>query len=300
MANPFRGCALALAALIVWVPRGAGAAATDTQLCQAKKLGAAGRYTSCRINAEATYVKNGDAAKRAEKLAKCAGTFADALASADAKWGAACPSNPPTAALDAFLTTCSDTATVVAGGQPLPPFCGDGVINACGEECDGTDLGGETCITGGFAGGGTLSCTPSCTFDTSACQAVRTVGCCQISVPALGLTACTDVSLVPNDDCAVAASLLAGFPISTSATLAPVGLVCDGASGLCAPQRTGAGTCCQLDSYGTCAEANDPSGGTCNNVETYAALFGYLVPTTPYIGYRCVPNSDSSAYQCVP
>jgi hypothetical protein len=27
---------------------------------------------------------------------------------------------------------------------------------------------------------------------------------------------------------------------------------------------------------------------------------GYSVPTTPYIGYRCVPNSDSTAYQCVP
>jgi len=46
--------------------------------------------------------------------------------------------------------------------------CGNGVIDA-GEECDGGDLGGATCGSEGFVGG-TLSCTSSCTFDTSACS----------------------------------------------------------------------------------------------------------------------------------
>jgi len=46
-------------------------------------------------------------------------------------------------------------------------FCGNGIIEA-GESCDLTNLSGQTCITQGFAGG-TLSCTLSCVFDTSAC-----------------------------------------------------------------------------------------------------------------------------------
>jgi hypothetical protein len=46
-------------------------------------------------------------------------------------------------------------------------FCGDGVIQA-GEECDGGDLGGETCNSQGHTGSG-LACTASCTLDVGAC-----------------------------------------------------------------------------------------------------------------------------------
>jgi len=45
------------------------------------------------------------------------------------------------------------------------PVCGNG-IKESGEECDGTDLGGATCESLGFASG-ELSCTDQCTFDTS-------------------------------------------------------------------------------------------------------------------------------------
>jgi hypothetical protein len=44
------------------------------------------------------------------------------------------------------------------------PLCGDGILDA-GEQCDGASVGGATC--GGCAG--TVSCTASCTLDTSAC-----------------------------------------------------------------------------------------------------------------------------------
>lgn len=45
--------------------------------------------------------------------------------------------------------------------------CGDGLIGI-GEDCDTTNLNGQTCATQGF-NGGTLSCTASCVFNTTAC-----------------------------------------------------------------------------------------------------------------------------------
>jgi len=49
----------------------------------------------------------------------------------------------------------------------VPTVCGDGIKEGT-EECDGKDLGGTTCESLGFTGGD-LSCTASCTFDTSVC-----------------------------------------------------------------------------------------------------------------------------------
>ncbi len=48
--------------------------------------------------------------------------------------------------------------------------CGNGVLEA-GEQCDGSALGGRTCSDLGY-GGGTLGCTSSCTYDTTACTAL--------------------------------------------------------------------------------------------------------------------------------
>ena len=47
-------------------------------------------------------------------------------------------------------------------------YCGDGIKNAA-EACDGADLGGQTCQTQGFNGGGSLSCN-ACAFNTGGCQ----------------------------------------------------------------------------------------------------------------------------------
>ena len=46
--------------------------------------------------------------------------------------------------------------------------CGNGSIDL-GEQCDGSDLNGQTCNSQGFAGGGLLRCKVSCGFDTTAC-----------------------------------------------------------------------------------------------------------------------------------
>ena len=61
-----------------------------------------------------------------------------------------------------FLAACSDD-----DGQPA--VCGNGQIEGA-EVCDQTNLNGQSCTTvpGSFTGG-TLSCSSSCTFDTSLC-----------------------------------------------------------------------------------------------------------------------------------
>jgi hypothetical protein len=47
------------------------------------------------------------------------------------------------------------------------PGCGNGIREG-DEDCDGSDLGGQSCISLGFDGG-FLSCSPDCTLDTSGC-----------------------------------------------------------------------------------------------------------------------------------
>jgi hypothetical protein len=48
------------------------------------------------------------------------------------------------------------------------PVCGNGAIDD-GEQCDGGNLGGFTCVDLGYSGG-TLACDPvTCTYDASAC-----------------------------------------------------------------------------------------------------------------------------------
>ncbi len=58
---------------------------------------------------------------------------------------------------------------------PCEEFCGDGVIQALHETCDGADLAGLTCDGLGL-GGGTLGCTAGCALDTSACDVQPSCG----------------------------------------------------------------------------------------------------------------------------
>jgi len=64
-----------------------------------------------------------------------------------------------------FAQPASQSGTVDITGTVQG--CGDNIIEAP-EQCDGTDLGGETCISQGFTSG-TLNCDASCNFDTSQC-----------------------------------------------------------------------------------------------------------------------------------
>ena len=55
-------------------------------------------------------------------------------------------------------------------GDTGVPVCGNGVVDL-GEQCDGTELGGITCMDLGY-NGGELACDPvTCTYDASGCMA---------------------------------------------------------------------------------------------------------------------------------
>ncbi|MCK5122968.1 MAG: dockerin type I repeat-containing protein [Candidatus Pacebacteria bacterium] len=68
----------------------------------------------------------------------------------------------------AFLLSLS--CSVYASTQEASttsPICGNN-IQETGEQCDGSDLGGASCVSQGFSSG-TLLCASSCVFDTSSC-----------------------------------------------------------------------------------------------------------------------------------
>lgn len=113
------------------------------------------------------------------------------------------------------------TAKVIAA-EAAVPACGNNLIEGT-EECDGTNLAEQTCITKGFASG-TLTCKEDCTFDTTAC-----VG------------ACVDTAWTPDSTCGN--NLVEGTE------------VCDGNSQSCTAADGSAGTqtCNELCSgFGEC------------------------------------------------
>ncbi|TXD33907.1 hypothetical protein FRC98_20130 [Lujinxingia vulgaris] len=73
-----------------------------------------------------------------------------------------------TQGFDGGILGCSDTCGFDTSACTIDPVCGDDAVNTDEEACDGADLAGETCITQGFDGG-TLGCSDTCGFDTSAC-----------------------------------------------------------------------------------------------------------------------------------
>jgi hypothetical protein len=86
----------------------------------------------------------------------------------------ATPTPSPTLRPTATRTVSATGITPSGGVTPTPtasptPGCGNGEVDE-DEECDGADLNDEDCETLCDVGGGTLRCTPFCTFDFSACE----------------------------------------------------------------------------------------------------------------------------------
>lgn len=158
--------------------------------------------------------------------------------------------------LDQWDGQCVDQVASVCG-IVCPTVCGDAAIDA-GEVCDGAALGGETCITQGFAGNGVLACAADCLgYDTAGCSAVGGGDCCA----AHATNGC--------DDAACEASVCAGdaFCCNTTwdATCANAALAnanCLGAGGSClAP-----GACSDQD-IGSATGAAVASGNTTGDDE---------------------------------
>jgi hypothetical protein len=71
--------------------------------------------------------------------------------------------------LDPMVGYGTSTSYTLDSGSTLhAEYCGDGEINGS-ESCDGSALNGETCVTQGYDSG-TLTCSSSCGFTTSACS----------------------------------------------------------------------------------------------------------------------------------
>lgn len=72
--------------------------------------------------------------------------------------------------LDPITARTTSTSFILESGEAFQYYCGDGFIDP-GESCEGdSNLGGATCVSQGFASG-TLTCSSSCAYVTSACTA---------------------------------------------------------------------------------------------------------------------------------
>ncbi len=71
--------------------------------------------------------------------------------------------------VDPIAGSSDGTSYTVESGDGFEFYCSDGFVDT-GEDCDGDDLNSGTCVTEGFASG-SLTCSSSCAYVTSACTA---------------------------------------------------------------------------------------------------------------------------------
>jgi hypothetical protein len=110
------------------------------------------------------------------------------------------------------------------------PGCGNGVREGV-EGCDGADIGGATCASLGFNGGGTLGCTTGCAFDTSgcACNVATTTETTSTSTTTTETTStsttttpvCTAGDLCSQPDCVARMTVSGGLRCTHNCQFAP-------------------------------------------------------------------------------
>ena len=92
-------------------------------------------------------------------------SFDDASCASGQRYGSLAPDG---VAGKCVPPTNGDDTDGETGGEPVEPGeCGNAIAEA-DEPCDGSDLGGRTCASEGFAGGA-LQCNDDCTLDTAFC-----------------------------------------------------------------------------------------------------------------------------------
>lgn len=155
-------------AIVILSAAAALAGADPAVICESGKLKTTGKYASCRLSAESKAVKKGVPAD----YSKCESKFSTSWGKSETKAGmGVCPSESDEADIGQRSTNYADTiATLLAGNVPVE--CGNGVADG-DDQCDGSDLDGQTCEGLGYTLGGTLACTAGCGFDASGCVTER-------------------------------------------------------------------------------------------------------------------------------
>jgi hypothetical protein len=162
---------LCVAAATLFFTSPAVAAPTEAQACLAAKEKVLAKYESCVWKA---YAK-GTITSTTVDTSLCQTKFEEGWAKPDAKYGLDCPSTPAATITNLFGQHVDAVLDEIA-----PNFnCGNGNIDGS-EQCDGANLNGSTCQSLGY-GGGTLACSGTCTYDTSACDScdLHTQDCAQ-------------------------------------------------------------------------------------------------------------------------
>ena len=85
------------------------------------------------------------------------------------------PTTSDTSGTDTSGTDSTSTTSVDDSSTGPTAECGNGTLED-GEVCDGDDLGGQTCVSAGFDGGGVLGCDDACALVTDECLADEVCG----------------------------------------------------------------------------------------------------------------------------
>ena len=113
--------------------------------------------------------------KLAQDISKAQSKFTKGFSKADT--AGPCPFPGDDGDVEPVVDECvSDVISLINSGSTMR---GNGIVNG-DEQCDLSDLGGETCESLGFNLDGTLGCTAACQYDVSGCE-------CQ-AFPATGQT----------------------------------------------------------------------------------------------------------------
>ncbi|MBM4396620.1 MAG: hypothetical protein FJ087_13150 [Deltaproteobacteria bacterium] len=187
-----------------------------------------------------------------------------------------------------------DPSADEAGPSPDPGStgCGNGQIDP-GEECDGSQLGGKSCNSLGYFGGGTLACRAWCRFDTTLCG-TNSHGIGYEAVPNLAVKSpWEDVAWHPSGqyallvatDGTVARYDPAPDP-AAAGTLATVGsLGCEGTRVAFTPAGVAYVTCMVSSGGGRLFRV--PDGG-----ETAVEVAAAASPTSRYVSVKFAPDGS--------
>jgi hypothetical protein len=184
------------------------AAAADAALkCRVTKTRSAGDYVACREKAlNASLLKNVTV-----DYGRCLTKFTEKWNKADNDGGDACPDDIAFSSMETYLAEHATEAAELIAGTKSIPGCGDGVINASFEHCDGASLDGLSCASFGLFG--SLACTAGCELDLGNCSRCPSGAynyanaCWYLGAPA---ESCNDVCAAEDLSYDAATSLVAG------------------------------------------------------------------------------------------